>query len=376
MKFLFLLCLFFFSCKEKAVSEDKSIFYNPNSLISHSKRLQIQKYEDYTILRVKPFQNEDLTETYILVDKDKPNPPDSIPRTHIIRTPVKRVICLSATHAGIISFLGEEETLVGLSDPEIIYDLKIKDHIQNTRIPKVGFPNNLNIELILSLKPDMLMVSGFSVAESRVYDVLRESNIPVIQNADWLEDTPLGRAEWIKFVSHFYQKYHMASVQFEYIKDQYNLLVQKVSSVTDKPGVIHSLPYKGVWYMPGGNSYMAKFYKDAGVNYYWSFTKERGSIPMDFETVYPRGLSSEFWLAPGIVKTRTELAQIDKRFQDFLSYKTGRIYNYNKLTNQNGGNAYWERGMINPHEILSDLIKIFHPDLLPDHQLIYFDKVK
>ncbi|MGY0037045.1 hypothetical protein [Pedobacter sp. NJ-S-72] len=134
-------------------------------------------------------------------------------------------------------------------------------------------------------------------------------------------------------------------------------------------------PYKGTWYVPDGDSYMVQFLKDAGTSYKWADIHGKGSLPLNFETVAPVALKADFWLNVGTVDTKDDIKAIDNRYIEFKPFKDGHIFNFNKKVNDIGSNDYWESGSVNPQIVLGDLIKIFHPELLPDHQLVYYKQL-
>jgi iron complex transport system substrate-binding protein len=135
------------------------------------------------------------------------------------------------------------------------------------------------------------------------------------------------------------------------------------------------MPYKGTWFVPDGTSFLAKFLHDAGASYQWATTKGTGSMGLSFESVAPVALTAEYWINCGTANSKADIEAIDRRYTDFRPFKTNGIYNFNKRTNREGSNDYWESGVVNPHLVLSDLIKILHPELLPGYQLTYYKQI-
>jgi iron complex transport system substrate-binding protein len=136
------------------------------------------------------------------------------------------------------------------------------------------------------------------------------------------------------------------------------------------------MPFKGTWYLPAGDSYMAHFIEDAGGGYKWADTKGDGSLGLNFEAVAPEALTADYWLNIGYVDTREGIAAKDPRYASFQSFKTGKLYNNNKKTNDLGSNDYWESGAVNPDVVLADMISILHPELLPGRTLVYYKQLK
>jgi iron complex transport system substrate-binding protein len=197
-----------------------------------------------------------------------------------------------------------------------------------------------------------------------------------MMNAEWLETDPIGRTEWVKLMAALLNKEDVVNAKFDSIVKEYNQLKELAATVKQKPQVIVGMPFKGSWFVPDGDSYITQFLKDAGAAYHWSDVKKTGSLALDFETVAPIALKADFWLNPGSSNSKAEIAEKDERYTRFNPYQKGTIYNNNKRTNDIGSNDYWESGACNPHLVLADLITIFHPELLPGHQLDYHKQLQ
>lgn len=188
--------------------------------------------------------------------------------------------------------------------------------------------------------------------------------------------SPLGRTEWMKFVALFFNQEAAAEKLFDAVDRAYQRLRDRVQKVTEKPTVFSGTNYHGVWYMPGGNSYVAMFFRDAGANYLWANDQSAGSMRLSFEVVFERAREADVWVVHTSGWTRIEDAMAeDKRYESFLALRRDRTYNNNGRVNAHGGNDYWETGIAKPHEVLADLIKIFHPGLLPKHELQWYRRL-
>jgi iron complex transport system substrate-binding protein len=195
-------------------------------------------------------------------------------------------------------------------------------------------------------------------------------------NAEYMEDTPLGRSEWLKFTALFFNKEEEAEKIFAKIAKKYEDIATKAKAVKNRPTVFLGFNFKGTWYTPGGNSYVAKYLADAGANYLWSEDKSSGSLPISFEAVFERAANADYWL--NLRQSWNSLKDVvteDNRYGDFHAFKKGNLYNNNARLSANGGNDYWQSGISNPDVVLSDLIKIFHPEILPNYNLFYYQKV-
>jgi iron complex transport system substrate-binding protein len=205
---------------------------------------------------------------------------------------------------------------------------------------------------------------------------MNEMGIKTVIIAEYLENHPLGKLEWVKLVAAFYNMDEFASDYFNSIEKQYNELLAITKKVESKPTVLFGLPWKEVWYVPGGNSYLAKLVEDAGGDYIWKKDESRESLTFNFETIFLKANNSQIWLNTGAVNNIEEILEMDERFKKFNPISNAKIYNNNAITNEYGGIDYWESGIVNPHIILKDMIAIFHPELLKEYQLVYYKKIE
>jgi iron complex transport system substrate-binding protein len=193
---------------------------------------------------------------------------------------------------------------------------------------------------------------------------------------EYLETHPLGKLEWIKIAGLLYNRYDLAIEKFNEIASRYNTYVKLTEKLTEKPTVALGIPWKGTWYISGGDSYIARLIEDAGGNYLWSHVKSHISQPFPLEKIYQHIQYADFWINTGDANSIKEIIEVDQRFNKIKPVKESHVYNNNKQVNETGGNAYWEQGIIEPDVILADLIRIFHPEILPDKILKYYQPLK
>lgn len=345
--------------------------------IAYAKGFRIVEFPGYTMLNVQnPWQGaKDISFTYYLVNSDDDIPEELKGKT-VIRTPVKRIVCLSTTHIALLEFVDEISSLVGMSSPQFVTNQEVISALNNGEIIDVGYEKKLDFEEIVHLNPDLVLAYGINSEVTGYMKKLNELGITVVLNSEYLEKEPLAKAEWVKFIAAFYNKESVAFQKFDQLTQQYNSLKDIVSEEKSKPLILSGLPWKGVWYVPGGESFAAQFIKDAGGLYLWDENRSTEALPLDLETVYEKALKADFWINPGAASNIKDILRVDKRLGGFDVIQTGMIFNNNAVVNQNGGNDYWESGVTNPHLILKDLVKIFHPELLPDHNFVYYKKVE
>jgi iron complex transport system substrate-binding protein len=219
-------------------------------------------------------------------------------------------------------------------------------------------------------------MSGMNLAGYQKKQAAVGKSTRLIVNSGWMEQHPLARAEWIKFLALFFNKEKLAAQKFDAIEAKYVEVKKLAAQAKDNPTVFCGLPFKGTWYTPKGESYMAQFLRDAHANYYWNDTKGTGSHPFDFETVFAKANQGKFWLNVSSATNLKDVESKDTRFTKFAAFNQKQVYNNNKRINAGGGNDYWVTGFVNPHLVLSDFVKIFHPELLPNYELTYYQKLK
>ncbi len=280
---------------------------------------------------------------------------------NIIRIPVKRVICFSTSHIGFISILNEQKSLVGFSGINYISDSVTRQLINEKKIVDVGYEESLNYELILSLKPDIVLVYGVESEKVGYLTKLEELGLPVVFVAEYLEDTPLAKAEWIRFFGVLYnQESYTDSLYAEIIND-YNNIKSLASSFKEKPTVFSGLPWKDSWFISGGKSYVAQFINDAGGCYVWNDDTSHESFPLNLERVYHKAAKADYWINSGNANNLNDIKYVDERLTLFKAYSGKQVYNNNRRSANSDGNDYWESGVVKPQVILKDLVEIFHP---------------
>jgi iron complex transport system substrate-binding protein len=341
----------------------------------YAEGFRISYHKNYKLLEIlKPFQNQVDTLRYSLVPKELTDRVE-VENTEEIPIPINSLLVTSTTHIALTEILEATDVITGIASADYVFHRDIRERVERDEI--VSLPQGeLNKEEVLSLDPDLLMISGGQSAQFDNFQMLRDSDIGVMVNSEWLETTPLGKAEWVKVMAALLNKEELANKEFEAVAEEYNRLKSLTDSIDEKPLVINNMPYKGAWFVSGGDSFTAQFLKDSGAEYPWFDSEKTGGLRKSFEVIYEIGLEADVWLNPGTAKTKEDILAKDSRFKDFKPFKMGEIYNNNRRITEAGGNDFWESGVVHPEIILADLIKIFHPELLPDHSLYYYQKVK
>ena len=365
---LFLFCL---ACSQpkKEITQGTPDDLNPK----FASRYSVEQRDGGIILSIdKPWQGSQQSLSYFLY-KDSIANKGNCPSCVFVKVPIESIASNSTTHLGLMEVLGVESMLSGFAQSQFIFSSKIRKRLNEKMIEEIGMERGLNVESVIDLDPDMLMAFS-SGAENPQLTQLQQLGIPVVMNADYMETSVLGRAEWIKFLAFFVDKTEVANAYFDQLIINYDSL-KFLTSNANKPTVMSGTLYGSNWYLPGGENYNAKIIADAGGNYIWQSDKSPGWQTLDFEAVYDQAHDADFWIGAASINSLEELAALDARYKDFETFKRGEIYTYNNRVNEFGGSDYFESGNVYPDRLLADHIKILHPELLPDYQLYYYRKL-
>jgi iron complex transport system substrate-binding protein len=350
-------------------------FFPDKATVRYAKGFTIEYKENYKIVTVlNPWQGAHLTYHYLLVQRGTP-PPSGYDRAPRIEVPVRSVITMSTTHLAYLDQLRLLDTLVGYTTFAHVNTPGVLKRIAEGKVKEIGGEPNVNVELVMDINPDLVMTYAVG-SPSDAHFKLLEAHLNVVINAEYMERSPLGRAEWIKFLAVFFNKERDAEAIFKATAETYEKMVAKTKDIVEKPTVFLNTPYNGVWWMPGGNSFTATFLRDAGASYLWADNPSTGSTGLNFEAVYEQAADADYWLHPGQWNKLKDGIAIDERLAQFRAFQEGNVYNNNARVNEHGGNDYWESGLTRPDLVLADLIKIFHPKLFPEHELVYYKKLE
>lgn len=289
-----------------------------------------------------------------------------------IRYPIRKAVCMSSTHVAFLDAVGSIGVVKGVSGLDFITNPAV--HAGDAK--DVGYDNNLNYEMIVALQPDAVFIYGLT-GENAAVAKLQQLGVPVVYISDYLENDPLGRAEWIVPFGLLTGRMEDAVAQFMHTENEYNSLGERVAgSVDDRPEVMLNSPYKDVWYLPGDRSYMVRLLGDAGGDYLGKGEDTDVSRPVSAEKALVLMARADYWLNPGRARDMAQLRADNRRFATLPVVQKGKVYNNNARITPMGGSDFWESGAVRPDVVLSDMVRILHPDLLPEHELYYFRKLE
>jgi len=367
----------FLACSTKEKVKDNIVIHS-NQTISFAKGFILSITDSVKTIRViNPWQGAtDVTYSYLFIDSSQINSDFNSLNSDVFIAPLKRIVCLSTTHIAFIDALGRSSAIVGASGINFINSSSLKERVEKGLVKDVGYDQNLNYELIVSLKPDAVLCYGVG-AESVGYLLkLKELGIKLIFIGDYLEQDPLGKAEWLKVFGTFFNLDLRADSIFNSIAEEYSSTAELVKNLKQKPKIFLNLPWKDSWFFPGNSNYFVKLIEDAGGEYVFSSLSGSKSYPISFEKAIEAGYGSDIWLNPGSAINMVDIENADERLTKITPCINNKVFNNNNRLSIGGGNDFWESGVIHPDLILKDLIFIFHPELLPNHQFYYYKKLE
>ena len=279
----------------------------------------------------------------------------------------KQIVCMSSSYIAMLNALGQADRIVAVSGIDYVsnpYIIAHKDSIKD-------MGPEMNYELLLGLKPDVVLLYGIGDAQTAVTDKLKELSIPYMYVGEYLEESPLGKAEWMVALSELTDSREKGIEIFSEIPKRYQTLKDLTASVEQRPTVMFNTPWNDSWIMPSTKSYMAQLVNDAGADYIYKENTSNSSAPIGLETAYGLIQKADYWINVGMASTLDELKAVNPKFTDAKSVREKTAYNNNLRLTATGGNEYWESAVIRPDIVLRDLIHIFHPELVSDSLYYY-----
>ena len=334
--------------------------------------LTLTECDGYIYAQVSnPWDSVGVLHSYILVEKGDDLPAD-LPEGDVIRIPLSNSVVYTSVHNSLLDEIGAYSAIRGVCDLKYIDIQKLQDDVKAGRIVDLGESTSPDIEAIIDLSPDAILLSPFQNSGS--YGRLGKLGIPIVECADYMETSALGRAEWMRFYGLLYGKDDAADSLFNVVSSEYNDLKALAAKAETTPTVITDFKFGASWYVPGGNSTVGRLLADAASDYIFKDRPESGSVPLDPEVVFDAAIDAEFWVAKysqTTDKTYEEIAQDYGSYSRMAAFRNRNIYACNTALV-----PFYEETPFHPNRLLKDYVKIFHPDLLPDYQLRYFKKIQ
>ena len=353
-------------------------YFPDKAELKYARSFSIEYFNNYKLVTVHtPWPGAGEGVDYLLVQCGTPAP-EGFEGIQRISVPIRRLAALSTTQLPHLELLDALETLVGVSDIEMVNSPQVNQRHGAGKIAEIGHGSGVNLELVLELETDLVTTVAMAQSQHNAHPALQRAGVAVAINAEYTEPSLLGRTEWLKFTAAFLNAEALAERRFGAIIDQYHDFAALVRNVpaSRRPTVFGGSLWRDVWHVSGGRSYAAQLVAAAGGAYLWSEDDSRGSLPLDLEAVYEKAHDADVWLTMrNEWHSLADVRAADERYTAFAAFNEGKVYNANARLNPHGGNDYWEGGLVQPHIVLADIIKILHPDRLPGHALTFYRKL-
>ncbi|WP_296701158.1 ABC transporter substrate-binding protein [Algoriphagus sp.] len=369
---LFLMIFSALSCSKKEGQAGNSV-----EIISleYAKGFQILRGNGYWEIEInQPWTGATQSFRYLILEENSEKPEGDFDA--IVQLPVDKIILTSTTHIPHLDLLIETNKLIGFPNTDLISSPTTRSLIEQKKVIDLGSGPSTNPELIIDMAPDWIMISTLG-DDIRYLDLLKTAGVPALINGEYVEQHPLGRAEWIKFTGILLGKYEDAKKVFEEVETSY-LKAEKLIERKEKalfPTVLSGILYQDIWYAPGSESWGAKILENAGGNYIFEDQKGTGSVQLNYEYVLDKALNTDFWIGSADFPSIQKMGESEPKYKAFEAWKEGRVYSYTQKKGAKGGLEYFELGYMRPDLILKDLIKILHPELLPDYELYFYQQL-
>lgn len=367
---LCLLLLLGCSGNRKKKSVDENLTYTEME-VKYAKGFTVKDYGDYKLVDVQdPLGENSSIYHYAFVKRG--TSPQGIPTEYEqVEVPIRSAVCMTTLQLSNFAKLEAEDRVVGITSTRFLFNEAVNRQLKEGKTHKIGIEGDFDNELVIAINPDVILVSPFKKGG---YESIKNLGIPLISFLGYKEVTPLGQAEWIKFTGALLGLEEEAKASFAKIEQRYLSLKDLVKDEKGKPTVLSGELHSGNWYVVGGKSYLATLFKDAGGKYFMDNDSESGGFYTDFETVYSQGAKADYWRILNSFDGEYSydiLRKSDERYIDFDAYKNKKVI-YCNLREV----SFYEKTPVEPEVVLADLIKIFYPHLLPDHEPVYYYLLK
>lgn len=368
---ILLLFLIVYSCKETKNPPTSEIESSQSPEIRFATGFQMEKTGDLTVLTISnPWPDSEESFRYALTPQPEAlEDPDSYDA--VVKTPVRSLVVTSTTHIPSLEMLESDQALVGFPNLNYISSEQTRKRIDAGEIRELGKNEDINTEVLVDLQPEAVITFAVSGGNKSVTSI-QKTGIPVLYNADWVETHPLGKAEWIKFFGALFQKEEQAERIFSEIEERYFDVKKIAAQSEERPTVLSGAMYKDVWYLPQGESWAAQFINDANGEYLWAESTGTGSLSLNLEAVLEKAQNAQYWVGPGQFTSYSNMEDSHSVYGEFKAFQNKQVYSFTNRKGPTGGVLYYELAPNRPDIVLQDIIKILHPELLPEHELYFF----
>ncbi|MER7666629.1 ABC transporter substrate-binding protein [Streptomyces sp. NPDC096193] len=352
-------------------------YFPVKSTVKHAENFTLRYEKSYQVLTVKEPFPKGKPESYVLVKCGAPKPKltGDLASAQQVTVPVKSLYSASTTHLPLLTETGTLDVLTGVASATAISSAEVLERVKAGKVTEYAKDHTLDAEAVIGAKPDVLMTQG---TDDPQYPKLRQAGVAVVANAEWLEASPLGRAEWVKAMAALTGAEKRAGEVFEAIEGDYRKVAEKGAQAAKAGKPVEVLPgtmYQGTWSMPAGGSYAAQLIKDAGGTFPWAGEVGTGGLQLNFEAVYAKGGQALIWIADQQWKSTADAVKADSRYGQLKAVSGGAVWTNQKALGPGGGNDYFERGVLRPDLVLADLFALMHPEQAKWHTFTFYQPV-
>ncbi len=344
-------------------------------VFKYARMIHVVQHEGYTDVTIdNPWKEGKVLHRYRLVPsaatQSQPTVKDD--GFTLVRVPLQRSVVFTSVHAALLQQLGASSQVAGVADLKYMKVPYVREGVARGTIEDCGDGMSPVIEKIIDAEADAILLSPFE--NSGGYGRLEDINIPLIECAEYMEQSPLARAEWIRFYGLLYDRQRQADSIFAIVDSNYGLLKKVATTSRINPTVLMDKQTGSVWYVPGGRSTIGRMLQDARCNYPYAADEHSGSLALPFESVLEKCGEADVWLFRYDSEqpmTRTRLMAEQPGYPQLRPVKTGRLYGCNVMTSM-----FYEESPFRPDYLLQDFIQILHPDIPNLLPLRYYQKVE
>lgn len=313
-----------------------------------------------------PWQGGSDVEQYLLILREDERRPSAFPG-QIVQAPVHRVVCMSSSHVALFDAIGQSKRICGVSGIDYISNSYVREHRMCGEVRDVGYDTNLNFELLSAMRPDIVLLYGVTGENPVITRKLEELAIPYIYIGDYMEESPLGKAEWMVVAAELCDMREAGADTVRRIAGDYNRLKERIAGLPaeKRPRVMLNTPYRDTWFMPSTRSYMVRLIEDAGGEYIYTKNNSDASVAVDLEEAYLLAHDADCWINVGACNTLQELTSQNPKFATVPAVRNRRVWNNNRRQTPAGGSDFWESGVVRPDRVLEDLYTVFYEDGAP-----------
>jgi len=376
---LLLLVLAVVSCGSNNTKQHSANYSTDSLQLNYANGFSVFYKNNYKIIKVTNPFNGAVNETFVYVLYNKGDKQPVVEGNNIvyIQKPIQNIVCMSTTQIGYINALGLDSLIVGLSGADYVYNKGLQQKIAQGKIVDVGYESGFNYEVFMGLNPDLAFMYGINSGVKAQVDKLSKLKKKAVIAGEYLEPTALAKAEWLLFFSAFFDKEQQAKQIMDSIALEYNTLKEQAIKAINKPKVLVGVPWKGVWYLPGGQSLTSQFITDAGGEYLWADNEGVESFSISLEDIMLKSKNADVWMHTSSCQSLQDIVNTDSRLKNISVFGEGKVLNNCKRMSPMNGNDYFESGVVNPHIILKDIVSFLHPELVdPNYELKYYKVLK